>query len=255
MILLIRHGQSEQNAAAETPGAARAPSGRRRDWALTERGRRQAEARGRWLRATAGDAAVLHSSPYARALATAEAFGLGWPDRMEELADRDWAAWFEGGEGPEERGALARRLASDDPWGWRPPGGESLLDLRARMSVYLRSLSATGRPDRPPIVIAVSHGEPILAMRAVMEGIPLRGTLRRRQGKSGHGLPNCGVLAYSRVDPETPGRRLPAYRWRGHLVDPDHAATGWNALSWTDLGETASSSDAGADDGGAPGDA
>jgi broad specificity phosphatase PhoE len=221
MILLVRHGESAQNAA----GSPREHAG----WGLTEHGVEQARACGRWLRATLPCAPALHSSPYERTLRTAEAFDLGPVTRRAELADRDWGQWFEGPHDPRERTELARRLAAEDPWGWRPEGGESLLDVRARVGAYLE------RHDHGRPVVAVSHGEPIHAMRTLLEGVPSRGSLERREGRAVHRLPNCGLLVYARMDPRCAGTGGSRYRWRGHLADPGAADPGWGALHWVDL--------------------
>lgn len=256
-ILLIRHGESEQNAVTGRPGHAgyldvqrRAP----RSWGLTPLGERQAQACGRWLHATLTGPADLRCSPFRRTEATAWALGLGAPVLAEELAERSWGRWFDGasGEGYAARAGRARELAAADPWRWRPDGGESLLDVRARVGGYLwRSAAAGADPERS--LLAVSHGEAILAARAYLEGIPLRRRLGTApDGAAVHTLANAAVLVYSRLDPA--GGREPGYRWRGVLPRPGDANAGWSGLSWVDLWAGDSGAATGEDDGRPAGD-
>lgn len=53
-----------------------------------------------------------------------------------------------------------------DPAGWRPPGGETTFELRDRVLGWYASLPAYG------VVVAVTHGGPIAALRGTLRGIP-----------------------------------------------------------------------------------
>ncbi|WCC80606.1 histidine phosphatase family protein [Cutibacterium equinum] len=69
-LLLIRHGQSENNALAATSAEAYR-QGRKPDPELTELGRRQAEALGAWIGSVSPRPTVLYSSPMMRTIQTA----------------------------------------------------------------------------------------------------------------------------------------------------------------------------------------
>ncbi|MGH9297119.1 MAG: histidine phosphatase family protein [Acidimicrobiales bacterium] len=164
-MILLRHGESESNAAGLLVG--------RSDPQLTDLGKRQARAAGESLAAELARAPrpntapirppLLVTSPLERARVTAhivaealaEGAGLAVEVSTEErLIELDygeldgkalnhvdpvqWAAW------------------RADP-SWRPPGGETLEEVDARVSVWCESLVDLRDRD----VIAVSHVSPI----------------------------------------------------------------------------------------------
>ena len=162
MLILLRHGQSESNAAGLLVG--------RSDPPLTDLGVRQAEAAGRYLAAEllSGErdhpprSLLVLSSPLQRARATAEIVarecGQGAEVEVDEqlieldygkfdgltlgqVEPADWAAW------------------RADP-SWRPPGGETLVELQERVTAWCDSLRSDGDDGD---VIAVSHVSPIKA--------------------------------------------------------------------------------------------
>jgi ribonuclease H / adenosylcobalamin/alpha-ribazole phosphatase len=151
-LLLLRHGQTELSVQRRYSG--------RGNPALTELGRRQAEAAARYLAERGGIAAVV-SSPLQRAYDTAataaKALGLD-VTADDDLIETDFGAW-EGltfaeaaGRDPE----LHRRWLRDTST--EPPGGESFDDVlvrvcRARERIIDRYQGAT--------VLVVSHVTPI----------------------------------------------------------------------------------------------
>ena len=172
-VLLVRHGQSEWNAAGLMQGQTAHPP-------LTGLGHRQAATAAREL-AAARPGALL-SSDLTRAVQTAEhcarATGLGF---------RTSAALREQGYGVLE-GRPSRELWDLVDWTdlqWAPEGGESLAQLHARVAAFLGGL----RTDPPADVVAlVTHGDTIRAAQAVAAGggpeampavTPHNGTLTR----------------------------------------------------------------------------
>ncbi len=163
MLILVRHGQSEMNAAGVLVG--------RSDPALTERGVRQAEATGRHLARVrdsrgAGDLPlVVVTSPLRRARRTAAVLlgAAGYAvevDLDERLAEIDYGE-LEGldpGEVGEARWEAWRR----DP-SWRPPGGETLSEVHARVASWCEEVAAAAATGD---VLAVSHVSPIKAAAA-----------------------------------------------------------------------------------------
>lgn len=180
-LLLVRHGESISNVAADAAEAARAEvidvPVRDPDVPLTPRGVSQAEAVGAWLRALGPDAAPhsVWSSPYVRAVQTArlavEGSGLTLPIGTDErLRDRDLGVLDRlttaGVEArvPEE---AARRLWLGKFY-HRPPGGESWADLALRVRAVLGDLD---RQEHGRRVLVVGHDAVILVVRYICEGL------------------------------------------------------------------------------------
>jgi broad specificity phosphatase PhoE len=178
-LILVRHGESTGNVAREQAMAAGAEvievGQRDPDVPLTDLGREQAAALGRWL-AELGPAEVpedVWSSTYVRARQTAAialtAAGLAVPTSYDErLRDR-------------ELGILdlltsdgIRRRYPDEAqrrrWlgklYYRPPGGESWADVVLRLRSFLRDLD---QPDGPGRVLVVCHDAIILLFRYICE--------------------------------------------------------------------------------------
>ncbi len=165
MLILVRHGQSEANAAGVLVG--------RTDSPLTDLGKRQARCIGAALKAASvgsgQPAPRVVCSPLQRAFETATivAGELGLAEALEidgrlieldygdlegkrpsELAGGEWAAW--------------RADTS-----WRPPGGETLPELHTRLDPFWESVvSEAAKAD----VIAVTHVSPIKAAVAWVLG-------------------------------------------------------------------------------------
>jgi broad specificity phosphatase PhoE len=155
-LLLVRHGQSEWNAAGLMQGqTAHVP--------LTELGHAQADRAARELAGLRPGALV--SSDLRRAVQTAEhcATATGLPFTTTP-------ALREQGYGSLE-GRPSRELWEVVDWSdphWAAKGGESLAELHGRVAAYLKHLCA----EPPAEVIAlVTHGDTIRAAQAVAAGL------------------------------------------------------------------------------------
>ncbi|TDX74530.1 broad specificity phosphatase PhoE [Rathayibacter sp. PhB151] len=180
-LLLVRHGESVANiaaSAAEAEGAHDIAVDRRDpDVELSQAGREQARALGRWL--ADGNAPVAAwSSPYLRASSTAqlafEEAGLDLAPRLDErlrdrdlgIADRLTTAGF--------RARFPEEAARRDWLGkfyYRPPGGESWTDLAQRVRSFLDHLDVVA-PAGP--VALFCHDAVVLIIRSVCEGLTER---------------------------------------------------------------------------------
>ena len=155
-LLLVRHGQSEWNAAGLCQG--QTP-----DVPLTELGHAQAAA-------VACDLAPLRpgaliSSDLHRAVQTAEHCA-----RATGLAFTTTPALREQGYGVLE-GRPSRELWDVVDWSdaqWSAEGGESLAELYGRVAAYLEELSAEPPAD---VIALVTHGDTIRAAQAVAAGL------------------------------------------------------------------------------------
>lgn len=209
MLILVRHGQSEANAAGLLLGRA--------DSSLTELGRRQAGRIGEALADSAREApggaeearplARILTSPLARARSTAEIIrdvlgpGAPEPEVEERLIELDY------GELEGKRPAdLPRGVWSgwrSDPT-WRPPGGESFVDLHGRLDPLWVSLAAEAAAGD---VIAVSHVSPIKAAVAWALGV----------GPELAWKLSLGVAAVTRISFAGPSPTLVSFGETGHL--------------------------------------
>ncbi|MGK4582921.1 histidine phosphatase family protein [Kitasatospora sp. HPMI-4] len=185
VLIATRHGESTANVefrlAAET-GALTVPiTTRDADIPLSPHGRGQARELGRWLAQlpAADRPRAVWCSPYVRTTETArialtEATGLGAaPDGLpvrydERLRDRELgvlemltAAAIE----KEHPAEAARRRKMGELY-YRPPGGESFLDVALRVRSLLRDLceEEDGRP-----VLVVAHDCTVLMLRYVLD--------------------------------------------------------------------------------------
>jgi broad specificity phosphatase PhoE len=219
LLYAVRHGESTGNAAAALGGTAALPSD---DMAigLTDLGRRQAEAVGRWLAGLGADRApdVVWCSPYLRARQT-------WLLAERELRDAGRPLPCHRGDvrlRDRERGklagltaaAVAERFPAEhekearDTLAYRPPGGESFLDVAARLRGVLDGIEADRRHRR---VLIVGHDAVVLFLRQILEGLGDADVLSiATDGLAG----NASITTWRRT---TGGFRLLAYDQRGHL--------------------------------------
>lgn len=163
-LLLLRHGQTALSAERRYSG--------RGNPALTDLGRRQAEAAARYLAERGGIAAVI-SSPLQRAYDTATAAGgaLGVDVTVDDgLIETDFGAW-EGltfAEAAERDPDLHERWLRDTRT--TPPGGESFDDALVRVTSALERITASHHDST---VLVVSHVTPIkVLLRLALDAGP-----------------------------------------------------------------------------------
>ena len=211
MLLFVRHGQSEANLSGLLVG--------RLDSPLTDLGARQAEAIAAALarRATRTGAAPVRilSSPLARALATARAIEAalvaGAPRGSAPVGVEVAASFVEmdygelDGTAPGSHDASLWSTWRRDP-SFRPPGGETLEEVQARVAGACESLAVeAGRAD----VVVVSHVSPIKA--AVAWALGAGPELAWRL--------SLGVASLTTVATTSGRPALVGFNERGHLGD------------------------------------
>ena len=174
-LFLVRHGETPSNRELRFLGTG--------DEALTEQGRRQAELLAECL--TRSPLSAVLASPLRRTAETAGAIAraAGLTLTLEpRLREQDYGDW-EGLTGAD----LRKRLGDTGLHGWladperRPPGGESLAAVAARVREVLTELrEGPGEDlrDQPRQVVLVSHVGPIKTLLCSALGLPLTGCLR-----------------------------------------------------------------------------
>ncbi len=156
MLIVVRHGRTEANAAGELLG--------RRDPSLDSEGRAQARA----IADALPTGARVISSPLARCRETAAGLGSEVEIEIDErLVELDYG---------ELEGTPLRDVASSTwrEWrassGWRPEGGESHDDLAARVWPLLDELAPVAASSD---LVLVSHVSPIKAVVAWALGVSI----------------------------------------------------------------------------------
>jgi broad specificity phosphatase PhoE len=148
-LILIRHGESVANAEGRFTRGPHEP--------LSRRGREEALARARRVQARF-DPVALYASPFVRALETARLIGgvLGLaPVVVDELREQDFGAL---------RGQPYESLRPErrqDRWSFRPPGGETLEEVFARVGPALDAIATRHLGAE---VLVVSHGGVMAAL-------------------------------------------------------------------------------------------
>jgi len=160
-LYVIRHGETDWNRVARYQGQSDVP--------LNEHGRAQARRHAKALRSVVAEPGRLAyvSSPLMRARQTMEtlrealgleAAGYQLEPRLREVHYGHWEGRL-AQELPtvDPEGLAARAL---DPNGWRPAGGESYAEMRARTDAWLSEV------ERDTVV--VTHGGPSRTLRAAL---------------------------------------------------------------------------------------
>ena len=231
-LVLVRHGQSEGNVAADAADRdeldridvpARDP-----DVVLSDTGREQAAAVGRWLGSLPPDEQpeVLWTSPYRRARETAEVAlevaGLDIPRRVDErLRDRDMGI-TDKLTGAGIRAAYPEEAERRDWLGkfyYRPPGGESWADVAMRVRAVLTDLAHAERHQR---VLVTGHDVVLLLFCYVAEALDEEQVLARARDNA---LSNAAICRLQQDPNSATGWDVTDYNLTDHLREEAVAVT------------------------------
>ena len=167
-LVLIRHGESEGNRERRFTRTPEVP--------LTPQGVEQARSAGRWIAARYAPVRLV-SSPFRRALQTGAALAesLNLPVDIEhdlrEMSYGDLAGEpYEVGRGIRGESAY---------WDWRPPNGETLVEVLERAGAALDRVATTA-PEQDAVV--VSHGGVMRALWCHVTGDWQTGSVVRNAG-------------------------------------------------------------------------
>jgi NAD+ kinase len=220
-LLLMRHGESEGNAAnrLSEKGYENALTSLYEDrhsyhLRLSAKGCEQANATSQWFAKhhVAPDNLVV--SEYTRAKETAVLVDIPnatWSVNRH-LVERDWGE-LEGVPGPERERSFMKQLRAfkREPFYWRPWGGETMAEVCERVNMFLVEL-ALAKPKAKTLVVC--HGEVMWAFRIVLENLSVR---RFKELHFSHDsldqMWNCQMLHYTWQAP--PGKAAtPRGMWR-----------------------------------------
>lgn len=209
-LVLVRHGQSAGNVARDAADEAAldriALDSRDADVPLSELGREQATALGRWYAGLSAEERpdVLLSSPYQRAFDTARLFrangGAVTADEPicfdERLREKEFGI-LDGLTGSGIRNLLPEQAAFRQLLGkfyHRPPGGESWCDIILRLRSVMDTISLHHADQR---VMIFTHQVVVLCMRYVIEAMTEAQILEIDRAGD---VANCSVTEYERCD-------------------------------------------------------
>ena len=177
-LLLVRHGESEGNRDRTFTQHADVP--------LTPVGREQARAAAHRMMQRYRPSRIV-ASPFARARETAEIIAevLGLSLELETAFREQSFGIFAG----QPYDALLSDAAYHEGprWNWRPPGGESLTDVYARV---VPALDSVARAAEGQDVVIVSHGGVMVTMCAYVSG----------SWEAVSVTPNAGIVVVERRD-------------------------------------------------------
>jgi probable phosphoglycerate mutase len=171
-LILVRHAESEGNRDRVFTRSPAVP--------ITERGRAQAQAVGSWIEQRARPSVIV-TRPFVRARQTADilAAALGVPVVVEpDLREQSY------GEMAGQPYGTLREAPGYDPhsyWEWRPPAGETLVEVAARAGSALDRLVHAHPSDD---VVVVSHGGVMAALWRHVTGA----------WRPGRVVPNAGIV-------------------------------------------------------------
>jgi len=171
-IYLVRHGETEWNRIRRYQGWSDSP--------LTDRGRAQAQAIGRFLcTLPEAQSADLVASPIGRARHTAEIIReclgrsepLRFDDRLRELSFGSWDGLMRADIAARMPGAFDEERR--DEWYFATPDGETYDVFAGRVGAWLAEAQASDRP-----LIVVTHGVVTRILRGLYAGLPRAAAMR-----------------------------------------------------------------------------
>lgn len=191
LLVLVRHAESEGNVLSpieRTRFATATP-----EWNLTERGRKQAEWTGKFLRERFGKFDVHYVSYYTR---SKETMAIMYPDAKvyedPRLAEGQRGIWHAMSEA-EIRRKFPEEIARKEREGlyhYRAPGGENWPDIELRIHSFLGTL---GRDYEDESVIIVCHGHWLTLFERLMHHFSIQEALDRYHNRTKE---NASVTIY-----------------------------------------------------------
>lgn len=210
-LVIVRHGQSEQNVALDLLEdglediLAEQKEIRDADIALTEEGLRQAAATGAYL-AQSSTFDICFSSPYQRALQTAEAIVSQFDYTLRIFKDNRIREKEFGrlhglnkSEIREQYPDEFHDRARDGKYWYRLPRGENYPDVEARVHSFLDKLT---RDYQGQHVLVVTHQVPYKLFRALFEHLDEDAVLALDD------TPNCGIQEFLADTSKAPTGRM-----------------------------------------------
>lgn len=220
LLVLVRHAESEGNVRTVEERAAYGVS--THAYRLTERGRRQAEITGRYLRKSHGEFDVRYTSYYARAKETMNLLCPGAASREDpRLAEAQRGVWHTYSEEDMRRcfPLEFERKKREGLYHYRPPGGENWPDIELRVWSFLSTLARDCGGQR---VLIVVHGHWLILFQRLIHHFSIEEAVRRYRSAI---FENASVTVYrGRTIGGKPRLELETENfvpWKDEIIAPD----------------------------------
>jgi len=228
-LVIIRHGQSEQNAALDLmdPNIDTLSSIRDADIQLTPLGRWQATETGKYL-ASGEKFDICFSSPYQRAMDTADLITKELPYDLKRYTD-NWLREkeFGGLHGMDDKSVkekfpqeVAIRKRDGRYW-YKFPGGENYPAVEIRVHLFLEKIC---RDYAGRSVLVVTHQVPYKLFRSRIQYLDEAGVLGLEV------TPNCGIQEYVIDRMKNPEGRMKLKNWNLIAYDPSNRVPEDNSI-------------------------
>lgn len=245
-VTFIRHGESEANIVQKKDAATNDAAyldlvNARADWRhrLTSRGVEQAKYAGEWVRDNLGGLTaydVCYFSPFIRTRETAAYISGDEPVRWtheDRVIERDWGEYGRLSRADQKaKFPFVEQEKRLNPWYARLTGGESLMDVYARV----RDMQATLAREYPEgKALFVAHGDTMNVWRYAIERL-LPEEWEQLDKDSTYAFKNCTIMQYTRVNPANSSDLREKLHWRRLIHTIDVAASPNNG-AWVELPE------------------
>lgn len=212
-LVLVRHGESEGNVATalskkgdNSMFTEEFLNRHSSTWLLTEKGKQQAVAAGKWIKKNIGESFHrYYVSEYDRAKQTAALLDLPDAEWMVTfyLRERDWGELdVMSIEERKRRFSENLRRKEMDPFYWTPFNGESMPTLCLRLDV--KNFDTLHRECDQKNAVLVLHGEVMWGYRYIIERPTHSNIMKLEQSNNPHDkIHNGQVIHYTRINPIT----------------------------------------------------
>ncbi|MDR1033685.1 MAG: histidine phosphatase family protein [Bifidobacteriaceae bacterium] len=235
-LVFVRHGESDENRIEKLGMRSVSLLGRLKyllnkrktkhldyDLLLSEHGIHQAEVAGESIKQNFQNFDIALTSPYLRAIQTAEHMKLDMNWEINNLLmERDWGFRY-----LNDRTKKFKRDYNSNVYFITSADGEKLYSVMLRANQFLDLL----KHRECKRVISVTHNEFIFTMMDAIENLPVHVHIKNyRENK----LPNCAIVAYTRINPKDNSEIRDNFAWR-KVIDPINPSNSWDGGEWHEI--------------------
>jgi broad specificity phosphatase PhoE len=235
-IVLLRHGESDENRiesekikSTSLIGIVKHYLNKTRtkhldyDLLLSGEGEQQAQQAGQYIAHQFPNLKFGIVSPYLRAIQTAMCLNLPIDWKINNLVfERDWNFRY-----LNDRTKKFKEEFNSNVYFSQNSNGEKLYSANLRALAFLDYLKRTESQQ----ILVVTHNEFMFVLKSVIEDVPVHQYLADYKTLK---IPNCGILIYTRKNPESSTDVRRFYKWR-KLIDPLDVKNSWDNGEWVEI--------------------